>query len=418
MTNLCPLPSMYPACPLKYLAPLRGEKVDEIPRDGEYIGLEQIESWTGQLSGVSLNQLPEGSANVFAPGDVLFGKLRPYLAKGWVADRSGYCTTEALVLHPDTVDPRYLRHCLLAPSVISAIDGSTYGSKMPRADWSFIGGLQLPMPPRAEQERIANFLDEKTARIEALITQKHRLAEVLLEVRRSTAYSLATRGRAAYKTGRRYREPWLPSVPAHWTLTKLRYVASIGNGSTPRRDHPAYWSTGGTGWLNSGAVNESRIRSVSDYVTSAALKECHLPLVRSGSTVIALTGQGKTRGTAARLELDTTISQHLAFITSFDRRVSDDYLWMSLTGWYPVLRYISEGEGSTKGAITCEQIRQLRLPIPPEQEQPSLVAEFLERTRQVDLLLQEAYVHIDLLQEYRWSLTFAAVAGALPTLET
>ena len=122
---MTPMASSYPLKPLRFLAPLRGEKVDAVPTDGEYLGLEQFESWTGRLSGVELQQPPEGGANTFDKGDVLFGKLRPYLAKGWVAERSGYCTTESLVLTPASSDARFVRYCLLTHEVISAIDGST-----------------------------------------------------------------------------------------------------------------------------------------------------------------------------------------------------------------------------------------------------------------------------------------------------
>ena len=193
VSTLCPLPTSLPLRPLKYIAPLRGEKVDSVPSHGEYLGLEQIESWTGKLSGVELTQAPEGGANVFYPGDVLFGKLRPYLAKAWVADRTGYCTTESLVLQPAAADSRFIRYCLLTPQAVSAINGSTYGTKMPRADWGFVGALQLPLPTRSEQTRIANFLDEQTARIDAL--REHCKAHVaLLCEYRSSMISAAVTG--------------------------------------------------------------------------------------------------------------------------------------------------------------------------------------------------------------------------------
>jgi len=192
MSTLTPFNSALPTKPLKYLAALRGEKVEGVPADGLYIGLEQIESGTGRLSDVELQQQPEGSANVFEPSDVLFGKLRPYLAKGWTADRTGYCTTEALVLQPLSAVPRFIRYCVLASEFIEAVNGSTYGSKMPRADWSFVGSVQIPCPNMADQERIANFLDEQTTRIDALRHHVHTHISRLREYRSSLISAAVT----------------------------------------------------------------------------------------------------------------------------------------------------------------------------------------------------------------------------------
>jgi type I restriction enzyme S subunit len=126
-----------------------------------------------------------------------------------------------------------------------------------------------------------------------------------------------------------------------------------------------------------------------------------------------LTGQGKTRGSAAFLEFDSTINQHLAYLSSFDSAITDEYLWVALTGFYSVLRYISDGGGSTKGALTCEQLAQLRVPIPPHEEQGQIISEYKRKTVAVAQLLTNAQEGIDRLREFRSSLISAAVTGQL-----
>jgi len=269
------------------------------------------------------------------------------------------------------------------------------------------------LPKRNFQERIADFLDDKTARIDALIAEKEQLAESLKGIEEVTAFDLVIHGMNPSVLKTSYSEAWLQDVPGHWGLSKLRYIALIGNGSTPKRDCSAYWTRGEIPWLNSGAVNSARITDASDYVTDRALSECHLPKVRAGSAVVALTGQGKTRGTASITEFETTINQHLAYVSLCDERMSDEYLWVALTGFYSVLRYISDGEGSTKGALTCEQLNQLRLPVPPATEQSEIVSVYLERVRAIEGLRVHVAEHIDRLREYRSSLISAAVTGQL-----
>jgi type I restriction enzyme S subunit len=95
-----------------------------------YIGLEHIDSWTGKVRFV--DQVSEGiSGKHFLPGDVLFGKLRPYLAKGFVADKYGLCSGELLVLRPHGMNRFYLHYLLLSPGFVGCVDSSTYGAKMP-----------------------------------------------------------------------------------------------------------------------------------------------------------------------------------------------------------------------------------------------------------------------------------------------
>jgi type I restriction enzyme S subunit len=89
--------------------------------------------------------------------------------------------------------------------------------------------------------------------------------------------------------------------------------------------------------------------------------------VRPGSVLPAITGQGKTRGTGAILEIDATINQHLAFITLRSKAVLPEYLYRVFVAAYPELRRISEASGSTKGALTCWDIAHFKVPVPPSQ---------------------------------------------------
>lgn len=354
--------------------------------------------------------------NIVEPNDIVMRLTdmqndQRSLRTGQVRERGVITSAYVTVIPSQQLCPRFA-HYLLHGYDLAKVYYRMGGGLRQSMRYEDLKRLPLVVPPYKEQERIANFLDVQTARIDALIAGKERLAASLRDIEEVTAFALVTRGVNSNKAVA-YSEPWLSEVPAHWRLTKLRNVADIGNGSTPKRDKPEYWTGGSIPWLNSGAVNSPRIREASDLVTEAARGECHLPLVRAGSTVVALTGQGKTRGTAALTELETTINQHLAYISLFDRQMTDEYLWVALTGFYSVLRYLSEGEGSTKGALTCEQLKQFRIPVPPPEEQGAIVSAYRTRTEAIESLLSHAREHVSLLREYRASLTAAAVTGQL-----
>ena len=159
-----------------------------------YVGLEHVSSWTGGLSQLDDQQAPESLCNSFAAGEVLFSKLRPYLAKAFCAEFDGVCSTEFLTLEPLDFERRYLLHLLLTGGFVALVDSSTYGAKMPRANWEFIGNLPLPVPPVDEQRAIATFLDERLEQIDALAGRLETAIERLAEYR-SALITAAVTGR-------------------------------------------------------------------------------------------------------------------------------------------------------------------------------------------------------------------------------
>lgn len=158
-----------------------------------YIGLENVESGTGRYIESKNNDFEaEGVALQIAPGDVIFGKLRPYLAKSYLVTENGCCSTEFIVIHANKCCPRYLKYVMLSPKFVDIINMSTYGAKMPRANWNFIGSVKAPFPTIEEQEEIADSLDEHCARIDSLITEKRKLIEELELYKRSLIYETVT----------------------------------------------------------------------------------------------------------------------------------------------------------------------------------------------------------------------------------
>jgi type I restriction enzyme S subunit len=160
-------------------------------------------------------------------------------------------------------------------------------------------------------------------------------------------------------------------------------------------------------------VNQGVITKADQFVTDLALRECHLPHVRPGSALVAITGQGKTRGTAAVLAIEATINQHMAYISPKTVRVSSDYLQMYLTAAYVELRTISDDSGSTKGALTCEDVKHFKVALPPTDEQDRLVCIVQQELTDIESTLMRIRREIDLLREYHTRLIADVVTGHL-----
>ena len=158
-----------------------------------YVGMEHVESWTGKISYPEGNIEVDSVLNSFDARTILFGKLRPYLAKIARPDRVGQCTTKFLTLLPrDGVDKNFLFRTLSAEGFIDVVNSSTYGVKMPRSSWQFIGNVRIPLPLLDEQEKIAAFPDRKCRLLDENISKRTAPVERLTEYKKSLIYEVVT----------------------------------------------------------------------------------------------------------------------------------------------------------------------------------------------------------------------------------
>lgn len=189
---------------------------------------------------------------------------------------------------------------------------------------------------------------------------------------------------------------WLGKIPAHWEIDRLRRFAEIGNGSTPKRDNLDYWLDGTIPWLNSAKINDEVVKKGDQFVSDTAMRECHLPLLEPDTVLVAITGEGQTRGRAALLRIRCTISQHLASISIKRRaRLLPTFLWRFLQGHYDWLRYESSGGGSTKAALTCEFLQAIPAAIPPTEEQSGICRYIDRETAKLDALIAKVHQGIE-----------------------
>lgn len=139
------------------------------------IALESVESWSGRLLQEPLD-LEDLEGAEFERGDILFGKLRPYLAKVWVADRTGNYIGDFIRLRPfSNFNPRFLGYVLRSREVIEAASAESLGTKMPRTEWERLRQLRIPAPSLEEQRQVVDYLDRETAEIDAFINDLHDL---------------------------------------------------------------------------------------------------------------------------------------------------------------------------------------------------------------------------------------------------
>jgi type I restriction enzyme S subunit len=279
-----------------------------------------------------------------------------------------------------------------------------------------LGSTRIPQPPLDDQRAIAAFLDRETAKIDALLAKKERLIELLQEKRTALITRAVSQGLDPNVPMKDSGVEWLGEIPGHWEAKRIKFIAQVGNGSTPNRENAEYWG-GEFPWLNSSVVNLDEVTEGSDFVTDLALRECHLPRIHPPAVLVGITGEGRTRGMASVLRIEATINQHLAFIRPTRGHCHAEYLRYVLHAAYWFLRDESGGGGSTKGALTCDQLGDISIPFPHIVEQRA-VAAFIDReTSRIDALVAKVREAIDRLKELRTALISAAVTGKIDVRE-
>lgn len=246
----------------------------------------------------------------------------------------------------------------------------TTGSTIPHVNKNLFLNLPVILPPLPEQSAIATTLrtvQEAKEKTDAVIAATKALKAAMMK-------HLFTYGPVPPEEAERValKETEIGQVPEGWEISTLRRIAYVGNGSTPKRDNPAYWENGTIPWITSTRVHDSIITQADFFVTELAVRECHLPLVKKGSLVVAITGQGKTLGNTALVSFDTRVNQHLAYVKFNDDSADAEFMLRFMQSRYQQLRDVSHSAGSTKGALTCGFLKTYPVPLPPKNVQTQI----------------------------------------------
>lgn len=399
----------------------RGLKADEYVEDG-YVFLSTPNLKLKQIDFDDVNYIDkqryEESPEIqLRTGDVLLAKDGSTLGTVNVVrslPRPATVNSSIAVITPrESLDGIYLYYLFQSGFMEHTIQRIKGGMGVPHLFQEDLNKFYLPLPRTAEQTRIASFLDAETGKIDALIEEQRRLIELLKEKRQAVISHAVTKGLNPDAPMKDSGVPSYGLVPSHWQVFKVHAVARVGNGSTPSRERLDYWDGGQYPWLSSTVVNQEEVTEAQEFVTEMALKECHLPRISPPAILVGITGQGRTRGMATLLRFEATINQHIAFVVPRGKNVDLEFLRRVLDMLYTELRTDSEGGGSTKGAITCEQIQKLRIALPPPREQGEIATWISAKNGTFDALIANAQESIALLEERRSALISAAVTGKI-----
>ncbi len=396
---------------------LRGLKVKPNDMPGApFVGLEHIEAHSTKMLGTGYTSDVKSAGSYFAHGDVLYGRLRPYLNKVYRAGFEGLASGEFIVFqeHP-YLNNAYLKYFLNQAEFVHYATRLNTGDR-PRVDFGQLAGYTFPLPPLSEQHRIVAEIEKQFTRLDASVAALKRVQANLKRYRASVLKAacegklVPTEAELARSEGRDYehtdlllerilaerRARWeaqekrrgkyvepvapdtsdLPELPEGWVWSSMGQSFDVYIGSTPKRAKLEYWN-GDIAWVSSSEVAFSRIKCTREYITEEGLRNSSLYVHPEGTVLLGMIGEGKTRGQVSILDIPACNSQNSAAIRVSEPGFPPEYVFYYLWSQYEATRQI--GSGNNQPALNKSRVQEIAFPLPPLAEQRRIIADVERR---------------------------------------
>ena len=350
-------------------------------------------------------------------GDLVIHSMDGFAGAIGVSDSHGKCSPVYVVCEPHKAScPRYhayvLRHMAIFGYITSLAKGIRERSTA--FGWSEFRDEYLPAPPLPTQKAIANFLDRKTAAIDALIEKKEKLLELLAEKRSALINQAVTKGLDPNVPMKDSGIPWIGEIPEHWESKPSKYVLDfVTSGS---RGWSEYFSDFGSIFLQSGnlvgnlKVDFDNVQRVEPPQNAEGART----RVRVGDVLVCITG-GLTGnvGIVEGVPEVTFVNQHLGLLRPVKNEIDSKFLALQLASLVGQHHFQMVQYGGTKQGLSLTDLKNAGLAVPPITEQFSIVEAVENQLARISMARDKSESQISLLREYRQSLITAAVTGQL-----
>lgn len=307
---------------------------------------------------ITLTAWDEGGENTFSKmfrkGNVLFGRRRAYLKKAAVAPFDGICSGDITVIEakPDRILPELLPFIIQNDDLFDFAVGKSAGSLSPRVKWEHLKNYEFELPDMEKQKELAELLwamDNTKKSYQKLIAA----TDELVKSQFMEQFGDAT------------------TNPKGLPTALIRDVAECYAGATPSTKVAAYWDDATIPWMSSGEVHNGRVSATEKKISQAGYDSCSTKMVPANSVVIALAGQGKTRGTVAITEIELCTNQSLCCIIP-NSSVMSDYLYYHLKLRYEEMRNLA-GIAEGRGGLNLKLIQGIRILVPSKADQEKFI---------------------------------------------
>ncbi|MFF3649749.1 restriction endonuclease subunit S [Streptomyces sp. NPDC002181] len=383
---------------------------DEEPGDDELISqvpMASVEAETGRIDAstqVRYGDFKKKSLTSFQEDDVLFAKITPCMENGKIAKARGLAggralgSTEFHVLRSrGAVLPEYLMHFLLQRHVRRAAEHHMTGAvgqrRVPRP---YLAELEIPVPPLAEQHRIIAKLDEQLANIE---TGEVSLADASSRVVDFVTSLLAKATDSSAEA-------------SNWETKTIAEMATVSSGATPLKGRSDYYDGGTVPWITSSLLNAPFVDRAEKFITDRAVTETAVKEYPPGTLLLAMYGEGRTRGKCSELRIRATTNQACAGIQlAADYQCRKDWVKLVLESRYEENRALASG--GVQPNLSLGLIKKIQIPLPPLTRQKEILEQVAQRRTDAGKMSDVIESVKIQATELRNALLHAAFTGAL-----
>lgn len=384
------------------------EKSNDFSNDIKYIGLEHLEKDQG-IVGFSSADKVKSTKNAFKKGQILYGRLRPYLNKHDICSFDGVCSTDILVFEASNLVSNVLVDKFLnLPFFIDYVVSNSKGINLPRVSEETVLNTTFPLPPLSEQQRIVERIEELFAKLDEA---KERLQEVAdsFVVRKAAILHKAFTGEL---TKQWRREKGVSDES--WEEKKLGEVGSWLGGGTPSTSREEYWENGNILWITSKDMKSAVIEDTLMKVNEIGVKNSSANYIEKPALLVVMRS-GILRRTfpVAMVKKPFTVNQDLKAIIP-DKDDLEFLYWMLLSNEQRILDTCMKN-GTTVESINSNALKDLTFKCPtlPEQHEiVRLIDDLLARERAAKQATEQALASIDLMKK---SILARAFRGELGT---
>ena len=342
-------------------------------------------------------------------GDFVINSRSDRKASSGISDRDGSVSLIYIVIEPININSTYCNYLLRGYNFVEEFYRMGHGivADLWTTRYDEMKSIMVAIPLIEEQTAIANFLDDKTTKIDQAIAIKQQQIALLQERRQILIHKAVTRGLNENVKLKDSGVEWIGEIPEHWEVKKMTNVCKIDTGATPDRSNSSYWQ-GNIPWIKTGEVNYELITSAEEFITIKGLKNSSTRLAPIGTLLMAMYGQGVTRGRVSILGIEATYNQACCAML-FNKNIHNKYAYYFFIMAYSYIR--DGGNETSQMNISAGYISNLKILQPPIIEQ-QIIIEFIETAstkifNAISLKEQE----IEKLKEYKMSLIDGVVTG-------
>lgn len=277
---------------------------------------------------------------------------------------AGFGAFCGLLRPSNKIDAKYFGHYFSSHAYRTAVSAMARGVNINNLKRDHFQVLEFPLAPLNEQKRIADKLDAVLAGVDACRGRLDRIPTILKRFRQSVL-AAATSGKLT--------EDWRieHAVVDEWQLVNVQTVAHVGTGATPLRSNPAFFASVGTPWITSAATSQSLVTTAEEFVTAEAISAHRLKSYPVGTLLVAMYGEGKTRGQVTELGISATINQACAAVVVDESKAKRTYVKLALQANYFEMRELAEGGNQPN--LNLSKVKEFPLSLPHLDEQAEIV---------------------------------------------